>query len=344
MLKSYQAKEFFLTRILALLVVAGISPAAFAFGPGELFVANYNANSVTVYSRTASGIGTPRRTIRTGLSNPLGLLVDPLHGEIFVANSTNGIDRIGSIQVYDLNADYPQDTPKRTISGPATGLIGSAGLALDFLRQELYVANDNGSSITVYPRTANGDVAPLRTIEGSATALNGPVSVTLDLIHDELIVVNKVNYLGGGGLITVYHRASQGNVNPIRTIGGSRPGFNLPVHMDLDLLHDEIIVANAFANNVLVFNRKDNGDVAPKRTLSGPSTGLCMPFAVLADILNNELVVSSAGFDPTGCRQGTEVYSLGASGNATPKRSLDLGPAGGPPNPVSIGETLLSLQ
>jgi DNA-binding beta-propeller fold protein YncE len=137
-------------RAFALLLLGMCSSLAFALGPGELFIANYNANSVTVYSRTASGAAVATRTIRTGLTNPFGVLVDPLHGEIFVANNTNGSARVGSIQVYDLNANYPADAPKRTIAGSATNLFACTGLALDLLRQELYVANDDTSTISVF--------------------------------------------------------------------------------------------------------------------------------------------------------------------------------------------------
>jgi len=306
-------------------------------------VANYYGNSITVYSRTASGSTVPRRTIRTGVITPLAVLLDPLHGEVYVANATNGSARIGSVQVYDWFANYPQDTPKRTIAGPDTGLVASEGLALDLLRNELFVANDDAATITVYPRTANGDVSPTRVIAGPNTSLDGPLSVTLDLIHDELIVINKVNYQGNAGLITVYPRSANGNVAPIRTIGGSLSTFNLPVHMDLDLLHNEIIVANAFSNDVLVFNRTDSGNVAPKRTLGGPNTDLCMPFAVISDIVNDELVVANGGFNP-GCEESITVYSRAAASNTAPKRLLDFGPSGGPPNPAAIAQTILSLN
>ena len=332
------------SRLLSALMLLGMcSPAALAYGPGEVFIANYLDNSVTVYSRTASGTVVPRRVIRQGLSRPFGIHVDPLHAEIFVANNDTG-GRVGSIQVYDLNANVPNDAPKRTIAGSATGLFACTGMGLDLYRQELYVTNDDTSTIAVFSRTANGNVAPLRTIAGPDTALAGPNSVFVDLLHDEIVVMNKIYYGGGTGRITVYPRASNGDVSPIRTIEGALPGFNLPVGMDVDLLHDEIAVANAFGNNVLVFRRTDNGDVAPTRTINGPSTGLCTPFGVVVDLLNNELVVANSGFQSGGCMQGTTVYTRTASGDATPKRSIVMGPAGGPPAPVTLAETLLSAQ
>jgi hypothetical protein len=53
------------------------------------------------------------------------------------------------------------------------------GLAEDLVNDEVAVANSSGNSVTVYARTANGNVAPLRTLSGAATGLNGPVFVAI---------------------------------------------------------------------------------------------------------------------------------------------------------------------
>lgn len=331
-------------RYLAALALLGIgSQGAFALGPGEIFVANYLQNSVVVYSRTASGAATPKRTIQTGLTNPFGVLVDQLHGEIFVANNTNGTARVGSVQVYDMNANFPNDVPKRTIAGNATNLMASTGLALDILRDELYVVNDDTSTITVFPRTANGNVAPKRMVQGAATNLAGPLGVYVDLLHDELIVVNKVTFPGGPGWITVYPRAASGNVTPIRMIAGSQTGFNVPVGMDLDVLRDEIVVANSFSNSVLFFHRTDNGNVAPIRMLAGPDTQLCQPYGVAVDLLNNQIVVANSGYQMSSCGASTTTYPRLSSGDQTPTRAFGLGsfPAS---YPVALSETPLSLN
>jgi len=333
----------------ALAFLPAFSPLAMALGPGELFITNYNDNSVTVYSRTATGAPAPTRTIRTGLTSPFGVLVDQLHNEIFVTNNCRsalcaGFE--GSVQVYDLNANFPNDTPKRTIIGANTGLVHCTGLNLDFLRQELYVANDDGESITVFARTANGNVEPLRTISGSATGLNGPVAVNLNLFRDEIFVVNKVSGSGGSGSITVYPRTTNGNVSPIRSIQGALTEFNLPIGMDFDLLRNDIVVTNAEANSILVFPTTANGDVAPSRIVQGTGTGLCIPSGIVVDLLHNEMVVANSGlganigFNGTPCSQSVAVYQLSASGDASPLRLLNVGVATGP---VSVAETLISF-
>jgi hypothetical protein len=311
---------------IAVLLLGLCSQMAWGLGPGEVFVANYLQSSVTVYSRAASGAATPVRTIRTGVKNPFGVLVDVLHGEIIVVNNTDGSSRIGSIQVYAANANYPNDVPKRTISGPATGLVASTGLALDILRDELFVANDDTSSITVYPRTANGNVAPQRTIQGAATNLAGPLALALDLLHDELMVVNKVIWPGGAGRVTTYRRSATGNAAPLRTIEGSLTGFDHPAGLDYDILRDEITVSSANANALLVFRRTAGGNVSPIRRIAGPSTGLCSPYGVLVDFLNNELIAANSGSGQTTCGPSIVAFPwLSSNGDQPFKRQVTLG-------------------
>jgi DNA-binding beta-propeller fold protein YncE len=327
----------------AVMLLGICSPAASALGPGEQFITNWSNNTVTVYSRLASGEATPVRTIRTGLNTPFGLFVDQLHNEVFVANKCQngpceGVS--GQVQVYDLNANYPNDTPKRTIGGSATGLVNPSAITIDLLRNELYVTNDEGSTVVVLSRTASGNATPLRTLSGNNTYLEGPVGLAVDLIHDEMIVVSKASYMGGAGQITVYPRASNGDVSPSRIIIGSQTGFNLPVGIDVDYLRDEIVVANGNANAVLFFARTANGNAAPKRALEGLSTGLCEPLGVLVDLFDNQIVVASSGLTGSACGQSTSVFQSPAGGNETPTRSLIL-PAG--TGPISVAQTLINF-
>jgi hypothetical protein len=65
--------------------------------------------------------------------------------------------------------------PLRTISGGTTGLVFPFGVAVDTVNNELVVGDDGATSVTVYDRTANGDVAPVRNLSGAATGLFNPV-------------------------------------------------------------------------------------------------------------------------------------------------------------------------
>ena len=51
------------------------------------------------------------------------------------------------------------------------------GIAIDVANGELFVANNfDPGTVTVYSRTANGNVAPLRTIAGASTDIRLSVS------------------------------------------------------------------------------------------------------------------------------------------------------------------------
>lgn len=299
-----------------------------AWGAQELFVANYGAHSITVYSRTATGDTAPTRTLAgpaTGLSGPVGLVVDTVNGELFVSNADNN-----SITVYNLSAGG--DTPaSRTIAGGFTGLNAPFGIAVDTLNNELVVAN--ASSITVYGRAANGNEAPLRTLSGFGTGLNGPNGVIVDTVRGELLVTNNNDSL------TVYNRGATGNAAPLRILAGANTGLNGPFGLALDPLHDELAIANF--ESVTVFPRTAGGNTAPSRTIAGGSTGLLGANGLAVDVVNNEIVVANfSNFNP----DSITVYGLTSSGDAAPIRTL-AGAATGLDGPsflaITVGPALI---
>jgi DNA-binding beta-propeller fold protein YncE len=91
-----------------------------AWAQEELFVTNAVNNSVTVYSRTASGSPAPIRTLAgaaTGLSNPVGLAVDTVNNELVVANNND------SVTVYSRTASGNTPPIRRLAgAGPPSGL------------------------------------------------------------------------------------------------------------------------------------------------------------------------------------------------------------------------------
>src|SRR5262245_39688032 len=160
-----------LTLLLALaaLMGEGIRPRT-AWGQNALFVANSGNNSITVYTRTATGNTVPIRTLIgppffgdvTGLSSPVALGVDTVNNELVVGNFGND-----SITVYRLTASG-NTAPMRTLVGPATGLSNIESLVVDTVHDELLVANLKNNSITVYGRTESGNAGPIRRLIGGA--------------------------------------------------------------------------------------------------------------------------------------------------------------------------------
>lgn len=174
------------------------------------------------------------------------------------------------------------------------------------MHDELVVANFEGDSITVYPRTADGNTPPLRSLQGPATGLDLLISVTVDLVHDELLVANR------NGFIRVYPRTATGNVAPVRSIQGPATGFH---GLAADLVHDELVASDAINNTILVYARTATGTPAPLRTLQGPATELSGPESLTLDLAADELIVSSVSDRVT-------VYLRTATGDVAPLREL----------------------
>jgi DNA-binding beta-propeller fold protein YncE len=289
----------------------------------ELFVPNQAGNSVTVYSRTASGNAVPLRTISgvaTGLHGPFSLAVDTVNNEVVVPNSGSN-----SVTVYTRTASG-NVAPLRTISGAATGLNFPIGLAVDTVNNEVMVANAGGNSITVYSRTASGNAAPLRTISGVATGLAPPFGVAVDTVNNELVVTKS------GGAVLVHSRTASGNVAPLRTISGGATGLANPEGLAVDTVNNDLAVANFSGNSVTVYSRTASGNVAPLRTISGGATGLNGPRGLAVDTVNNEMLVASGN--------SVTVYSRTASGNVAPLRTVS-GPATGLSGPGTPAVTTI---
>lgn len=113
-----------------------------------------------------------------GIVSILGSGLAVAQDEIFVTNGNNN-----SVTVYSRTVNG-NVAPVRTLVGAAPGLDLPQGVAVDLVNNELWVVNRStggGWFVAVYPRTANGNVAPLRTISGAATGLNSPISLAISL-------------------------------------------------------------------------------------------------------------------------------------------------------------------
>jgi DNA-binding beta-propeller fold protein YncE len=246
----------------------------------EIFVADAKKDAITVYQRTAGGNAEPARSISgssAGLSGPCSIAVDPSSKEILIGNRFDN-----SITTYKKTSSG-EDVPLRRIAGSATGISDPRSLFVDVTNNEIYVANNSArrGSVTVYARTANGNVAPLRTIAGESTELDGPRALSVDTTHNELFVLS-------GEKIIVYARTDDGNVAPLRTVSGDATRLRVPQAIVVDGLHDEIIVADGPTNELTVYRRTAAGDAAPLRSISG---WLEYPYGLSYDAKSDKIAV-----------------------------------------------------
>ena len=193
------------------------APIAVALDPihGEIVVVHAANQTVTAYPRGA-GFDTP--PLRA-LGGP-GAGSRPGHraGRPLPRGAGRG-ERLGSSITARPAHGQRRHCADPALRGPATGLAGPYGLALDLAHDELVVTSITSHAVTVYARTAHGDVAPLRTVKGPATGLAGPRGVAVDPVHGEIVVANIA-----AGSVTVHARAADGNAAPLRTLAGPQPG------------------------------------------------------------------------------------------------------------------------
>jgi len=220
--------------------------------------------------------------------------------ELFVTNRSSN-----SVTVYPRTV-FGSFGPIRAISGVSTGLNGPFGIAQDVVHGELFVANNFGVSVTVYPLGANGNVAPLRTITNLTF---NPIALAVDLIHDELFVV-------GAGTVRVYSRTANGNDVPLRTILGPFTQLAQASGIVLDLIHDEMVVANASNNAITTFSRTANGNATPLRIIQAINTPLSFLNGVALDLVNDEILVTYQ------TSNAVAVYPRTGNGNVSPRRII----------------------
>lgn len=129
------------------------TPIALAFSnTGDLFVANYASDDVTVYPPGKTYVG---RTISQGIKRPYALAFDK-SGNLYVANNA-----ASTVTVYAPGSSTPLLTIHQGVSHPSALIVDVSG--------NLFVAN--ARSISVY---APGKATPSRTI---VKGINSPIAL-----------------------------------------------------------------------------------------------------------------------------------------------------------------------
>jgi hypothetical protein len=110
-----------------------------------------------------------------------------------------------------------------------------------------------------------------------------------DAIHDEFYVPQPFVQA-----ILVFRGEANGEVKPIRVIQGSQTRLSNTDKVEIDPVHDEILVSEDAV--ILVFDRLANGNVAPKRVLTMPD-GIDVD-AVSVDYVHDVIVATNPGGSP----------------------------------------------
>src|SRR3989449_1756672 len=232
--------------------------------------------------------------------------LDPTSGQTDAAGTTATTFRAGT-------------TPgTAVVTAAAGGLSANATVTVTghVVGKPLYVANEGANSITVFATGATGDAVPMAVIVGGDTRLESPVAVALDATGH----IYLANFGVAVPSITVYAPGASGNALPMAVITGDQTGLCDPFAIALDAA-GKLYVANHCANSITVYAPGANGNVAPDHAIVGDQivgdhTGLSSPSG-LALGASGSIYVANQG-DLFGENASVEVFSSGASGNATP--------------------------
>ncbi|MGO8803780.1 NHL repeat-containing protein [Candidatus Binatus sp.] len=278
----------------------------------NIYVADQDTSSVTVYSPVGSTTGTLNEapssaisaTMTTDLIYPEGIALDSsgniyVAGEIYAGNYAVSTQFPPAVYIYAAGSTA-NEAPTASISGLSTGLSNPQGIALDS-SNNVYVADGEANSVFVYAAGKTGDIAPLATITGSKTDLYQPEGIALDSSGNIYVAVPGAE----GVAIFSALGTSKGSLNeaPIATIGSGTTGLIYPEGIALDS-SGNIYVADTYeglgvgaATGVFVFPPLGGtGWVAgspptysgnPTAVIQGSETGLVYPVGIELDSSGN---------------------------------------------------------
>ena len=303
-------------RLASCVAIAALLPSvAFA----RIYIADQTRNQVNIYPSTATGNTAPTVTIigaNTGLSQPCSVAVDANY--IYVANYEGA--QGNSVTVYPLNASG-NASPVATITGATTGIDNCIGVAVD--ANYLYVVSESSTnnilgSISVFPKTANGNVAPLRVIgfptgdevDPDNTGLAYPFCVAVDANY---IYVSNPDGGLGNGTVCVFPLGASGNVVPSFTLSGVGNGIHDPVALAVDA--NNLYVTNDSAEQVAVFALAGlNSNSVATAIISGSNTAVSVPIGIAVDA--TRMYVRNSG------AEAITTFPLTANGNVAPSTTL----------------------
>jgi len=136
-------------------------------------------------------------------------------------------------------------------------------------------------------------------------------SVSYDPVHDEFAVAQPFSQA-----VLFFRGGADGEEHPVRMIQGPLTRLDDPDKVDVDPVHNEVVVPEP--TMILVYPREANGNVAPIRVLEGPDTMLRNVYAAAIDPVNNLILVSGN----TNRRQGQAyvlIFNRTDNGNVKPK-------------------------
>ena len=294
-------------------ITSGTLPAGLTLGAATGTISG-TPTTATTASLTIKVTDSTSPTPMTATTN-LSLAVHPnVQAAVFATNAGNS-----AVHSFALGASG-NATPLSSITGSATGLLGTTAVTID-PNGRVYVASYANNEIAEFAYGANGNIAPSSVISGANTGLSYPEALAIDG-SGKLFVADYNTQT-----ITAYAAGASGNATPVATITGSSTGLSGPSALTFDSA-GHLWVANYGSTSLTEYAAGANGNVKPLATISGAATGLYGPEGMTFDAAGKLLVANTYG-------ESLTEYSPTASGNVAPLRTIS-GPATGLSSPVGI--------
>ena len=179
--------------------------------------------------------------------------------------------------------------PVREVTDP---YYGFAGIAVDPIRDEVIIAEENVSNLVIYDRLTNTPPTarlsePKRVIGGDESFLEYACSVYVDPATGDIFGVNNdtMNWL------PVFGRDARGNVVPDRKLRTPHTTFGIVA----DEEQQELLLTIQDDHAVIVFKKDAKDQDSPVRILQGEATLMADPHGIALDTKRNEIFVANWG-------------------------------------------------
>lgn len=170
--------------------------------------------------------------------------------------------------------------------------FGFAGIAIDPIRGEVIIAEENVSNLVIYDRLTNTPPSatmsePKRVIGGDEAFLEYACSVYVDPESGDIYGVNNdtMNWM------PVFGRDARGNVAPDRKLLTPHTTFGIVA----DEEEQELLLTVQDDHAVVVFKKDAQDEDSPVRILQGDATLMADPHGIGLDTSRNEIFVSNWG-------------------------------------------------
>jgi hypothetical protein len=161
-------------------------------------------------------------------------------------------------------------------------------LAYDEIHDEIVVTSPFAQAILTFRGNANGEEPPIRVIQGPHTRIveaSALDAVAIDPVNNEIYLATSSEN------ILVFPREANGDVEPIRVIGGPESPVGSRSRMRIDPVRNLLITSDP--RGVVVLDRRATGNARPRAIIPGPTTGYA------------QFALSPAGFVITNHDPGT---------------------------------------